>query len=96
MRKNKKKIKISKFEKTLYIITILLLILAPISIVYTKSALSEVNYEVEKMRKTINAQEKTNESLETQINELASLGNIQDIIKQEGLSYNNNNIKNID
>ena len=30
------------------------------------------------------------------INELASLDNIKDVIKKEGLTYNNDNIKNIE
>lgn len=94
--KKKKKVKISKFERFLYTITIFLLVISPLVIVFTKSTLSKVNYEVEKMKKTINTQEKANESLEMKINELASLENIQDIIKEEGLVYNNDNIKNID
>lgn len=57
--------------------------------------MSEVNIKVEKMKKTITAQEKKNEGLEMKINELASLDNIQNIIKQEGLTYNNDNIKNV-
>ena len=39
---------------------------------------------------------KENESLEMKINELASLENIQKVIEEEGLEYNNDNIKNID
>ena len=97
MRKNKKKkLKITKFEKFIYLFAIILLVLAPVSIVFAKSALSEINFEVEKMKKTIAAKEKTNESLEMKINELASLDNIKDVIKSEGLTYNNDNIKNIE
>lgn len=92
----KKKLKISKFEKILYAIAIVLLLIAPISIVFTKSTLSEINFEVEKLKKEIASREKTNESLEMKINELASLDNIKDVIKKEGLTYNNDNIKNID
>lgn len=92
----KKKIKITKFEKVLYVFALILLLAAPISIVFTKSALSEVNYKVEKMKKEIANKEKTNEGLEMKINELVSLDNIKDIIKTEGLSYNNDNIKNIE
>ena len=92
----KKKLKITKFEKTLYLFAILLLLIAPISIVFTKSTLSEINFKVEKMKKEIASQEKTNESLEMKINELASLDNIKDVIKTEGLTYNNDNIKNIE
>ena len=41
MRKSKKKkLKISKFEKVLYVFAIALIFIAPISIVFTKSALS--------------------------------------------------------
>ena len=92
----KKKVKISKFEKILYVFAIVLLLIAPISIVFTKSALSEINFKVEKMKKAITSQEKTNEGLEMKINELVSLDNIKSVIKSEGLSYNNDNIKNIE
>ena len=97
MRKNKKKkLKIIKFEKILYTFTIALLLIAPISVVFTKSTLSEINFKVEKMKKEVASQEKTNESLEMKINELASLDNIKEVIKSEGLTYNNDNIKNIE
>ena len=92
----KKKLKINRFEKILYAIAIVLLLMAPISIVFTKSTLSEINFEVEKMKKQIAVQEKTNESLEMKINELVSLDNIKEIIKKEGLTYNNDSIKNIE
>ncbi len=92
----KKKYRITKFEKVLYAFAIILLLMAPISIVFTKSALSEINYKVEKMKKEIASKEKTNEGLEMKINELVSLDNIKNVIKAEGLSYNNDNIKNID
>lgn len=97
MRKAKKtKLKITKFEKVLYIFAVALLVVAPVTIVFTKSALSEINFKVEKMKKEIASREKTNEGLEMKINELVSLDNIKDVIKTEGLSYNNDNIKNID
>ena len=95
-KRKKKKLKISNFEKVLYVFAITLLLMAPISIVFTKSALSEINFKVEKMKKLVQNQEKTNESLEMKINELASLDNIKSVIKNEGLTYNNDNIRNID
>ena len=94
--KKKKKIKISRFEKFLYVITIFLAILSPLIIVFEKSTLSKVNYEVEKIKQQIKKKKKENESLEMKINELASLENIQKVIEEEGLEYNNDNIKNID
>lgn len=96
MSKKKKKVKLTKFERVLYTFSILILMVSPMVIVFTKSTLSEINYKVEKMKKSISTQEKTNESLEMKINELASLDNIQAIIKSEGLTYNNENIKNVD
>ena len=37
--------------------------MAPISIVFAKSTLSEINFEVEKMKKEVAAKEKTNEQI---------------------------------
>lgn len=96
MARKKKVSKCSKFEKFLYTLALLLVTASPLIIVFGKSTLSEVNYEVEKIKKEINVQEKQNESLKMKINELASLENIQKVIKDEGLVFNNDNIKNID
>ncbi len=96
MGKNKKRVKLTKFEKFIYAFAILLVIVSPMVVVFTKSTLSEINYKVEKMKKSISTQEKTNEGLEMKINELASLDNIREVIKSEGLTYNNENIKNIE
>ena len=96
MKKVKKKYKISKFEKLIYSLAVFLLVISPISIVFSKATLSEINFEVEKQKKLIEAQNKTNESLSMKINELASLDKIEEVAKSEGLSYNNNNIKNVE
>ena len=49
----------------------------------------------EKQKKQIEEQKKTNESLAMTIDELASLTKIQEVAEQQGLSYNNSNIKTI-
>ena len=54
------------------------------------------NYDVEKIKSEISAQEKVNESLSMKISELASLDKIQEVAQSEGLSYNNSNIKYVD
>ena len=46
-----------------------------------------------KAKEIIEKQENINESLNMQINELASLDKIQEVAKNIGLSYNNDNIK---
>ena len=95
MDKIKKKYKISKFEKLIYSLSVFLLVISPISIVFSKATLSEINFEVEKQKKQIEEQKKTNESLAMTIDELASLTKIQEVAEQQGLSYNNSNIKTI-
>ena len=95
MKKVKKKVKISKFEKLLYTLAILLIVIAPVSIVFSKATLAKVNFEVEKQKKEIEAQKKTNESLAMTIDELASLTKIQEVAQQQGLSYNNSNSKTV-
>lgn len=95
MKKVKKRIKISKFEKLLYALAITLLVLSPVSIVFSKATLSKINFEVEKKKNDIEEQQKTNEGLAMTINELASLTKIQQVAEEQGLSYNNDNIKTV-
>lgn len=94
-KKVKKRYKLSKFEKLLYSIATFLLVIAPISIVFSKATLAEINFEVEKQKIEIEVQKKTNESLAMTIDELASLTKIQEVAEEQGLSYNNNNIKTV-
>ena len=95
MKKYKKKIKMSKFEKLIYSLAVFLMVIAPISIVFSKATLAKINFEVEKQKKEIEIQKKTNESLAMTIDELASLTKIQEVAEQQGLSYNNSNIKSV-
>ena len=96
MRKVQKRLKMSRFEKLLYTLAIFLLLIAPISIVFSKATLAKINFDVEKQKKLIEEQSKKNEGLAMTINELASLTKIQEVAKDQGLSYNNSNIKTID
>ena len=86
----------NKRDKKLFILIILVLILSPLLQVVTRAKLSEVKIEVEKLKNNIEKQENVNESVEMQINELASLDKIREIAKENGLSYKNNNITSID
>lgn len=91
--KVEKRLKMSKFERLLYTLALFLLVISPISVVFSKATLSKINFEVEKQKKEIEAQRKKNESIAMTIDELASLTKIQEVAEQQGLSYNNNNIK---
>lgn len=90
---NLKKFEILKGEKFLYFLLVLLAILLPISNVFIKALLSESNIQVEQLKKEITVQTNLNESLNMQVNELASLDKIQEVAKVIGLSYNNDNVR---
>lgn len=92
-KKMKKKVKISKFERLIYTLAVTLVLMAPISIVFSKATLSKLNFEVEEKKQEITSQQKKNDSLAMAIDELASLTKIHQVAQSEGLSYNNANIK---
>ncbi len=91
-RKNKVK-KIGKFEKAIYTLALIVLFAFPFSIIFLQATHSKVNIEVEKIKKEIKTQTRKNESLSMKINELASLDKIIEVAQEQGLSYNNNNIR---
>ena len=92
MKKKNKTIRFVKGEKFFITLIILLSIIAPILTVSSKSILSRSNIELERIKKRVEKQENINESLEMQVDELASLSSIQDVAQNYGLSYNNDNI----
>ena len=51
MKKVKKRYKVSKFEKLLYTFTIFILVISPVSIVFSKATLAEINFLVEKQKR---------------------------------------------
>ena len=85
-----------KRDKRLFILIVLVLVFSPLLQVITRAKLSEKNIDVEKIKTNIEKQEKLNESINMQINELASLDKIRQIADKNGLSYKNNNITSID
>lgn len=93
MTKKVTKKKTSKFVKLIYTLAILMLISFPIVSITSKAFVSKLNFDVEKLKKQQEKHEKTNQSLTMKINELASLENIQEVAKEYGLEYNNDNIK---
>lgn len=81
-----------KGEKLIIAIICIFAILTPMFTVYLSANLSSSKVEVEKLKEKIQEQENVNSSLSMQVDELASLSNIQSIAKDCGLSYNNDNI----
>ncbi len=93
MKKMKKVVKIGRFEKLFYTFSFMLLVALPFMVVFLQATLSKVNVQVEQVKKEIRKQEKKNESLSMKINELASLDKIIEVAHEQGLSYNNDNIR---
>ncbi|MGE5456155.1 MAG: hypothetical protein ACM3O4_03525 [Ignavibacteriales bacterium] len=60
--------------------------------VFFGANIGHLNMSVEKMKYDITNQEKTNENLLMQVNELTSFDKINNIVKDMGLAYNNENI----
>lgn len=91
MKKDKKR-KLLRSDKVFLTVIALLAALLPVTMVFSQATLSKSNIEVEKARHKVKKQKNDNQSLSMQVDELASLSNIQGIAKEYGLSYNNDNI----
>lgn len=96
MKKSRKKKGFTKLERFLYKSSALIAVFLLVGIVFTSATVSKMNIELQKMSKTVEVQEDTNQSLTMKINEMASLANIQGISENLGLAYNNENIKTIE
>ena len=92
MKKTRKRVKLCGVDRLMIMVIALLIVFTPVLVVYSKSTLSESNIELERIKRKVEKQESNNESVAMKINELASLSNIQDVAKEHGLDYNNDNI----
>lgn len=92
MKKTRKRVKLCGVDRLMIMVIALLIVFTPVLVVYSKSTLSESNIELERIKRKVEKQESINESVAMKINELASLSNIQDVAKEHGLDYNNDNI----
>ena len=97
MRKKKvRKVKFTKLEKLLYsgaLISLGGLILLK---VFFSANISNLKLSIEKSNAEINNQNRLNESLVMQVNELTAFDNVKDIVKDMGLAYNKDNIVTIE
>ena len=92
MKKTRNRVKLCGVDRLMIMVIALLIVFTPVLVVYSKSTLSESNIELERIKRKVEKQESINESVAMKINELASLSNIQDVAKEHGLDYNNDNI----
>ena len=91
-RRKVRKMRITKGERLLYRSAILCLSLTLLLKIFCGAGTQHLSMSVEKVRYEINSQEKRNESLTMQVNELTAFDKIKDIVKDMGLAYNNENI----
>lgn len=89
-KKNKKNIG-KRINNAFLVISVLLIM----GILFGQITLAKMNLEVQKLEKEVEKQSNVNQSLVMKINEMASLENIQNVSNEQGLAYNNENIKTI-
>ena len=60
--------------------------------VFSSASISNIKMDIEEISYKIENQEKKNQSLVMQVNELTSYENLSNVLKDMGLAYNNENI----
>lgn len=93
MKKTKKRVmKLLPIEKTIYLTGVLCLLSLFVTKIFVGTKISNLKMNQEKLNYKIESQQKKNESLTMQVNELTSYENVNGVIKEMGLAYNNENI----
>ncbi len=92
MKKKKNKSKITKGERMLYFYATLAFFLMLGLKIFCGASIGEMKMNIEEIKYNIEDQEKKNESLTMKVNELTSFENVQKVVKEMGLAYNNDNI----
>lgn len=91
----KKKVRVAKLtrgEKFLYSVAALGLSFTFVLKIFCGATLGNLSINTEKIKSKITSQERTNESLAMQVNELTSFDYVKEVVKEMGLAYNNDNI----
>lgn len=91
-KRNKVSIKLTRGERSLLGISMIFGFVMILVQVFGGATQGNLSINVEKLKYQIEVQEKTNESLVMQVNELTSYDTIKDVVKNMGLAYNNENI----
>ena len=93
MKKNTKgKIRLTRGEKLLYTTGAICMVLAIFLRVFSSASICDLKIDIEDVSYKIKKQEKTNQSYLMQVNELTSYENLNSVLKDMGLAYNNENI----
>lgn len=95
MKKNTRKVlrlRLTQGEKMLYTMGVFCFVLTIFIKVFSSASISNLKMDIEKISYKIENQEKKNQSLVMQVNELTSYENLSNVLKDMGLAYNNENI----
>ena len=93
MKKNTKSVmRLTQGEKLLYTAGALCIVLTIVLKVFSSASISNIKMSIEEVSYKIENQEKKNQSLVMQVNELTSYENLSSVLKDMGLAYNNENI----
>ena len=95
MKKNKRTNKKNRREKVLYKFFVITSIFLVGGIIYSRAALGKINLEIQELSDIIKEENDDNQSLAMKINEMVSLDKIRQVSNEQGLTYNNNNIKSV-
>ena len=92
MAKKNRKARFTQGEKKLYALGIFCALFTVVIRVFASASISNIKMDIEKISYKIDNQEKKNQSLVMQVNELTSYENLDSVLKDMGLAYNNENI----
>ncbi len=95
-RKKIRKARITKGERLLYVSGVMALVATLVVKVFCGANVGNLSMNVEKLKYHIDTQNKKNESLTMKVNELTSFSKVNDVVKNMGLAYNNENIVTIE
>lgn len=76
----------------LYTLGVVCFLLTIVIRVFSSASISNLKMDIEKVSYKIENQQKKNQSLTMQVNELTSYENLNGVLKEMGLAYNNDNI----
>lgn len=90
--RRKRTVRLIPIEKAIYLTGLFCLVAVVVIEIFVGTKVSNLKMNIEKMNYKIESQEKKNESLAMQVSELTSYENVNGVIKEMGLAYNNENI----
>jgi len=92
MKQKRRRLKFAKREKMLYTLGFASLVLFFAAQVFFVAQTSNMQMNIKQTNARIERQERMNESLTMQVNELTSYENVSTVIRELGLGFNNENI----